>query len=158
MTGMDWQRLARAIVDRRVELGYKTREALLADVDRTPHRLSRRVLADLETGRRDNYDQATLARLEKALEWPQGEVYRVLRGVEAPPPEPVDLAVELMTASGVYANLYSEKIELAHLIANSPLDAEQRFAVIREHRRRQNEFTQAEEARIAEEIEKLTGS
>ncbi len=41
--------------------------------------------------------------------------------------------------------------------ANSPFDAEQRFTIIREHRRRQNEFTRAEEQRIKAEIEKLTG-
>jgi hypothetical protein len=157
MTGMDWHRLARAIVDRRVELGLKTREALLAVIKDTKWELSRRVLADLETGRRENYDQATLSRLEKALEWPQGEVYRVLRGIEALPTEPVDITPEMMSTAGVHGHLYAEKMDLAHLIANSPLDANQRFAIIREHRRRQNEFTRAEEQRIAEEIEKLTG-
>ncbi len=75
---------------------------------------------------------------------------------EKPAAEPADVAAEMMTAPGIFAHLYAEKIELAHLIANSPLDAEQRFNIIREHRRRQNEFTQAEEARIRAEIEKLT--
>jgi hypothetical protein len=106
MTGMNWQRLARAIVDRRVERGLKTREALLAVIKGTKWELSRRVLADLETGKRDNYDQATLSRLEKALEWPQGEVYRVLRGVEPVQPEPVDLEEEFATFAGLTKNLY----------------------------------------------------
>ncbi len=76
-------------------------------------------------------------------------------GSNGPAAEPADVAAEIMTASGVFAHIYAEKMDLAHLIASSDLDAEQRFAIIREHRRRQNEFTRAEEQRIAAEIAKV---
>ncbi len=155
---MDWDRLSQAIIDRRTALGYRKREPFAAAAE-----LSSRLLADLEHNRRQNYDRVTIARVEQALEWEPGTVNTILRGGPYPGMAPgqekvADVATELMTASGIYANLYAAKIELAHLIANSPLDAEQRFAVIREHRRRQNEFTRAEEERIRAEIEKLAGS
>ena len=72
---MDWQRLAQAIIDRRVELGYRTREAFASDTG-----LSSRLLGDLERAQRDNFDPVTLTRLERALKWPAGAVREVLAG------------------------------------------------------------------------------
>src|SRR4051794_31049202 len=119
MRVMDWDRLSQAIIDRRAELGYRTREALAAAAG-----LSSRLLGDLEHNRRQNYDRITLARVEGALEWEPGTIHKVLRGGPypgMPKPEPVDLAVELMTAPGVLANLYAPKIELTELIHGSGL-------------------------------------
>ncbi len=149
--GANWQEVANAVIQRRVELGYETRKEFIEGSG-----IGARTIGDIETARRESYDPATLARLEKALRWPAGKIQKVLN--TPLPTEPADVATEMMTASGVYAHLYSEKLDLAHLIANSPLDAEQRFNIIREHRRRQNEFMQAEEERIRAEIENLAGS
>ncbi len=159
---MNWQALASAVVRRRVELGYETRREFVTATGMKP-----RTMGDIETARKSSYDSGTLARLEQALEWEAGTVKQILgseplRPVfndahEAEHATPVDITPEMMSAPGVLAHLYAEKLDLAHLIANSDLDAEQRFNIIREHRRRQNEFTQAEEERIRAEIEKLTG-
>jgi hypothetical protein len=72
---MNWQALALAVVARRVELGYQSREAFAAAVG-----LSARVMGDIEKRRRENFDQVTLARLEQALRWPPGRVDAILRG------------------------------------------------------------------------------
>jgi len=42
--------------------------------------VSRRVLDDVEKGRRDNYSEATLAALEAALGWAPGTCLRVVQG------------------------------------------------------------------------------
>lgn len=74
---MDWQRLARAVVARRVELGHRTRRSFIV-----ASKLGARTVGDLETGRRSSYDPATLARLERALEWPAGHARAILLGLE----------------------------------------------------------------------------
>lgn len=74
MWAMQWQKLAQAVIDRRVELGHRTREAFAEATG-----LSRRLLSDIERARRDNYDRVTFARLEQALEWRSGRVLDILR-------------------------------------------------------------------------------
>jgi hypothetical protein len=163
MTGMDWQRLARAIVDRRVDLGLHTREAFLAvmKADLGDKALSRRVVADLETGTRENYDQATLVRLEKALGWPAGAVYRVLRGQEADPDkpeivyeygEPVDLAKELSTAVGILNHLTVPMFNLAGMLHESGLTPEEIFPIVMAFRSKLVELERQEMARLAKEL------
>lgn len=76
---MEWARLAQAIIDRRVELGFRTRESFV-----TAKGLSSRLMGDLERAGRENYDGATLARVEQALEWPSGRARAILRGTEGP--------------------------------------------------------------------------
>lgn len=71
---MDWQALADAVIARRVELGFRTRESFAAETG-----LSSRLLGDLERSQRDNYDRTTIARLEHALQWPRGRVLEILR-------------------------------------------------------------------------------
>ncbi len=77
MAGMDWDRLAQAIIDRRAELGYRKREAFAAAAE-----LSARLLSDLEHNRRQNYDRVTLASVEKALKWEPGAIQRILQGAD----------------------------------------------------------------------------
>src|SRR5689334_20985522 len=89
---MDWQALAQAVVDRRVELGYRTRDAFA-----TATKLSPRLIADLEKARRTNYDQVTFVRLEKALQWPAGEARRILDGAGAD-----DLDEQFKLIRGIY--------------------------------------------------------
>lgn len=79
---MDWQRLAEEVIARRVELGYRTREQFVTEVG-----ISRRVISDIENHRRDNYDKATIARLEDALRWKHGQIAAILRGELSGPPE-----------------------------------------------------------------------
>ncbi len=146
-----WRRAAEAageaVVAARVEAGYRTRAQFADDID-----LTTKTLGQIERGERPSYDRSTYATIDQALKWKPGTFENLLAGRR----DPADVAAEMMTASGIFAFLFAEKMDLAYLIANSPLDAEQRFNIIREHRRRQNEFTQAEEQRIAEEIAKLT--
>jgi transcriptional regulator with XRE-family HTH domain len=68
-----WERLGAAVVARRVELGMLTREQLVEKSG-----MSRRLLSDIENGRRTSYDPATLARVEQALQWLPGTVDRIL--------------------------------------------------------------------------------
>lgn len=72
---MDWGRLGKAIRERRVELGHKSREAFARHTGISP-----RLLNDLELGKRTSYDQSTFVRLEQALEWRSGSVNVVLAG------------------------------------------------------------------------------
>jgi hypothetical protein len=85
ITGMDkhdWERLGQRIVQRRVELGMRTREQFS---ERT--KLSTRLLQDLENGKRLSYSQGTLAVVERALEWKPGSCRDVLVGLPARPTE-----------------------------------------------------------------------
>jgi transcriptional regulator with XRE-family HTH domain len=72
-TRADWERLGRAIVARRVELGFNTQKAFADHLGLTP-----RILGDIEGGKRDSYDRATLARVEQGLQWRAGTAARVL--------------------------------------------------------------------------------
>lgn len=71
----DWTRLGRFVVSRRVELGYRTRQDFA-----TAAPMSARVLGDIETGRRSNFDSVTIARLEQGLRWRQGSVDSIVNG------------------------------------------------------------------------------
>ena len=101
MAGMGWPQLADAIVDRREKMGFHTREALLAHIEEQNlgRGLGRRVLADLETGRRENYDQSTLRKLETVLGWEQGLATRIVRSDATPPPADVGSLVGISTTS-----------------------------------------------------------
>ncbi|MEV8510846.1 hypothetical protein [Dactylosporangium sp. NPDC051484] len=96
---MEWTDLGKAITQRRVELGHHTLVSFSKIVG-----LSTRILGDLEGGRRDSYDPATLVRIERALRWPAGTVDAVLAGRPVPT-DPQAVAVTLsaspaLTVSG----------------------------------------------------------
>ncbi len=74
---MNWQRLADEVIRRRTHLGYATRAEFAEATG-----FATKTLGDLEKLRRQNFDRVTLAKLEKALEWPEGHVDRLLT---APP-------------------------------------------------------------------------
>lgn len=91
MVGEDLPRLAKAVVRRRVELGYKTREDFAAAVG-----LSVRTLGDIERARRLVGD-SSVAAVEAALGWKLGSFEAILDRREpelvqsakvAPEPEP----------------------------------------------------------------------
>lgn len=72
MVGEDLPRLAKAVVRRRVELGYKTREDFAAAVG-----LSVRTLGDIERARRLVGD-SSVAAVETALGWKLGSFEAIL--------------------------------------------------------------------------------
>lgn len=69
------QRVADAVIARRVALGYTTRNAFAQAVG-----VSSRVLSDLENANRDNFDSVTIARMEQALRWLPGSVAAIAAG------------------------------------------------------------------------------
>jgi hypothetical protein len=70
-------RLGEYVVARRVQLGYKKRPAF-SDASG----ISTRILGDIETGRRGNFDPTTIAALENTLGWATGSVNRIAHGGE----------------------------------------------------------------------------
>lgn len=79
-TREDWKRLGQVVIRRRVEIGYRTREAFAEKVG-----LSTKTLGEIERGARTSYDQGTIAVVEQALGWVGGAVRAVLDGAEVPP-------------------------------------------------------------------------
>lgn len=77
MDEQDWERLGRYIIDRRVNIGLRTREALAAKSG-----LSTRLLGDVEKGRRTSYSPGTLAVIEQSLHWVSGSAKAILEGGE----------------------------------------------------------------------------
>ena len=75
---LDWKRLGEHVIARRIALNMHTRDALAQASG-----ISYRILGDIETGRRDNFDPVTLAKLERALGWLAGSARRVADGDEA---------------------------------------------------------------------------
>ncbi len=81
-----WERLARLLVDRRVQLGtqYRNRLKFAADTG-----LNERLLSDLENFRRTRYRPTSLRAVEAAYRWEPGSIDRVLDGdapIEMTPP------------------------------------------------------------------------
>ncbi len=97
---MDWERLAQAVIDRRVELGYRTREAFAEGTG-----LSSRLLGDLEKARRDNFDHVTLARLEQALQWKSGTARAILTAVpDRDEADPLDAKLDRLKVTALGLN------------------------------------------------------
>lgn len=71
-----WDEVGKQVKARRAEL-HLTREALA-----TRAKVSPRLLGDLETGRRGNFDDVTIARVEHALGWVHGSIGAILQGKE----------------------------------------------------------------------------
>lgn len=74
--GPDWDRLAEALLRRRVELGHRNRTQFAAAVGEK----NDRTISDLEHARRDNYTPATLASMERIYQWEPGSIKMVLAG------------------------------------------------------------------------------
>ena len=75
MVDQGWARLGARIVAERSRR-WRTRRDFAHATGLSP-----RVLYDLETGRRDRYQPATLAAVESALGWVPGSCLRVVAGV-----------------------------------------------------------------------------
>lgn len=74
MATNEWARLGREVVAAR-SARWHTRKEFAAVCG-----LSIRVVSDIERGRRDNYDPATLGTIQNCLGWEPGSVERVLNG------------------------------------------------------------------------------
>lgn len=148
--GANWQEVANAVVQRRVELGHETRKEFIEASG-----IGARTVGDIETARRESYDPATLARLEKALRWPAGRIQKLLA---TPLPEVVDLSAELMTPQGIHSNLFVPRIELTALIADSTLGPEARFDLVKLIRLKQQAFDAELAKEVAEEIRRRGGT
>lgn len=79
----NWVKLGRLLEDRRIELGYDSREAFAEETGVA----SSRVLSDLENAKRTNFSRATLLGVEAAYEWKRGSIDSVLSGREPTPIE-----------------------------------------------------------------------
>lgn len=101
-TRPDFKRLGAAVLNRRVELGMKTREEFSANVD-----VSYRALSDLENGKRA-FSQSTYALVEQALFWKPGSCARVLAGGE---PDAVPLSLTPLGLDEAGARLVSVALQ-----------------------------------------------
>jgi transcriptional regulator with XRE-family HTH domain len=72
-----WERLGQFVVSRRLEMGYRQRQALADAIG-----VSLRTVGDIETGRRSKFDPTTIAALENGLGWETGSVLRIIEGGE----------------------------------------------------------------------------
>lgn len=116
-------RLSAHVVSRRVALGYRNRQAL-ADASG----ICTRVIGDIETGRRSNFDPTTSAALERALEWETGSATQIVGGygpspISAAPEVSVDAAVDLVMHSDLPDDV---KRRFANLLVEDRISADQR--------------------------------
>lgn len=77
-----WQRLGENVRRKRIDLGYSNRDAFAE-----ASRVSVRVIADLESGKRSNFSDRVIARLEASLHWPSGTMGRIVSDADFAPPE-----------------------------------------------------------------------
>lgn len=73
----EWQRVARLVIRRRVDLGYHQQSEFASSAG-----LSIRTLNNIENSRRQSYDGSTIALLERGLEWEPGSIDAILAGGE----------------------------------------------------------------------------
>lgn len=116
---MAWEDVAQAVINRRVELGMRTRQRLADETD-----LSVKTLGELERAERKSYDPATLAVVEQALKWPSGRIKAIAdHGIDAVTHAP-DGSVTVMQGkdhSGeapqrIPARLPAPVVDLIHLL------------------------------------------
>lgn len=81
--GQQWLRLGEIIRRTRIGLGISSRDAL-ADTAQ----VSKRVIADLESGARDNFSERVLSRIEETLGWTSGTIDLIVTDPDFQPPEP----------------------------------------------------------------------
>jgi hypothetical protein len=147
MAGEDWKRLARYVVNRRVALGYRTRQAFADEIGVTAH-----TLGVLEKGRRVSPD--TLAAVENGLQWEPGSADLVLEGgapiivgelAKAPP--------QAAPQAPPYPDLRDEVERRLWAVTEAP--EEERWSYIMQHRAVERERQERE--RLERELRRLTG-
>lgn len=131
MTHMDWERLGREVIQRRGYLGYSSRREFSETTG-----FPTKTLSDLEKHQRENFDAATLARLERALCWEAGSVAAVLAGGDPKP-----LPTRLSDPRSI--ERYGDETGIMALVAGSglgPMDAMR--VVLRIRARREEQYRQ----------------
>lgn len=116
ITPMGWQELAGAVINRRVELGMRTRKQLADATGMTV-----KTLGEIERAERTSYDPATLARVEQVLQWEPGTI----NGLVSQRPEPI----RANFAADLPPDAHPALAELAQLL-NSPLPADARATLL----------------------------
>lgn len=126
----NWTALARAVTDRRVELGHRTLRAFAEASG-----LSTKTLGEIEGAKRSSYDRATLIQIEQALRWPAGRARAIL--VESPVEAAlleslaahgrVQPSFTLDPATAVTVTPTDQALRLSWLVATLPADAAHRL-------------------------------
>jgi len=88
--GEKWQRLARLVTHRRVQLGHASQTEFASASG-----LKIRTLNNIENARRPGYDPSTIALLEQGLQWQPGSVEAILAGGEPTPAVVADAPVDV---------------------------------------------------------------
>lgn len=83
------KRCGALVRQRRIAIGFSSRRGLARASG-----VSERLIADVESGARENFREATLDRLAEALGWPAGSIQRIAVDATFIPPAPA--GVELM--------------------------------------------------------------
>jgi hypothetical protein len=155
-----WERVGHAVLTRRVELGYRTRQAFSEMAG-----LTIKTLGEIERGDRQSYDPATLVQVERCLSWPQGTIVALLSAaVKNGDPEPSHPTIptveaELSTLAGLHAWLHRmEPAVLGALLHRSGLDFEAKWELVNAERERAVAQLRDNWQRLAEEIRAAGGT
>ena len=169
---MDWKRLAEEVIRRRTHLGYPTRKEFAEATGFKP-----KTLGDLETLKRTNFSQVTLAQLEKALDWPEGRVAEILRSrlspfartddsapdtfdtdrLDALPPLMVADPSWLSTPEGIARHIHHDDLPLVALLYRAGLTEADLFRLILKVRARREQQNAALLQEVAAAIRELGG-
>ncbi len=135
-----WLALGRAVLTRRVELGYRTRGQFAEATG-----LTIKTLGEIERGERGSYDRSTLAQVEQTLQWRPDAIRQAIgSGVTsdgelmvAPGADPSWLS----TPEGIARHLFRDDLVLTALLHRAGLPEPDLFRLIlhvRAVRERQN--------------------
>jgi hypothetical protein len=136
----DWQRLAQLVTARRVELGHRRREDLIA----ATNGISLRTLGSIETASQVGYHRNTIAVLENALRWAPGSIKAIIDGGNPTPTAVGQVATSApaLTATATLAvgdNLTDDPVMR---ILNSPASPEEKERIVKQLLAEQREFAQ----------------
>ena len=124
----DWPRLGQHVTARRVELGYRRREDLIAAIDG----ISLRTLGSIETGSQTGYHRNTIATLETALHWAPGSIQTILNGGNPTPATTAQVNATLPALTANASAAVSASDEAIIRVMNSPdLDDQAKAKIMR---------------------------
>lgn len=122
---MGWREAGRAVLNRRVQLGMRSRGDFAKAAG-----LTIKTLGELERGARSNFDPTTLAIVEQVLQWPSGTIVQ-LAGDHTPPTtaplSPIASFIERLTAP---PTLDEQVDTLRHVYGGLPEEYQQQ---VRDH-------------------------
>lgn len=124
-----WVALGRAVLTRRVELGYRTRGQFAEAAG-----LTIKTLGEIERGERASYDRSTLAQVEKTLQWRPGVIRQAVESgltsdgelLVSPSSDPS----ELSTPEGIARYVYRDDLPLVALLHRAALPDAALFRLI----------------------------